>query len=134
MLRRRFSLALLALAASPTACRVSAGCAERPERIELAGSPGVIYATADAWRRWNGKVLEVELFDGERDGEFLSIDVGPLAGVGVGFLGLRARLLMLEVGAATLCHDPLPLPSSYGWNDPRLSGCESSDDRHCSAD
>ncbi|MBM4013579.1 MAG: hypothetical protein FJ293_01255 [Planctomycetes bacterium] len=117
MRRRRLSLALLAIAATPTACHVHAGAASNPDRVEIAG-PGVLYATADAWRRWNGNVLEIGLFDGERDGELLSIDLGPLAGIGIGVVGLRARLLMLEVGAATLCHDPLPLPSGYGWNEP----------------
>ena len=116
MPRRLTALALLAGAFLPVGCRVTAGVDENPDRIEIDG-PGVIYATADAWPRWNGNVIEIGLFnEAERDGEFLSLDVWPIAGVGFGFFGVRARLLMLEVGAATLCHDPLPLPSRYGWN------------------
>ncbi|MSR46295.1 MAG: hypothetical protein EXS13_04415 [Planctomycetes bacterium] len=117
MPRRLTAFALLAGAFLPVGCRVTAGVDENPDRIEVDG-PGVIYATADAWPRWNGNVFELGLFnEAERDGEFLSLDVWPIAGVGFGFLGVRARLLMLEVGAATFCHDPLPLPSRYGWSD-----------------
>lgn len=128
MRRRLHHLGLLAVAALPIGCRIDAGAARDPDRVQVKG-PGVIYATADAWRRWNGNVFELGLFnESERDGEIVSLDLGPLAGIGFGFVGLRVRLLMLEVGAATLCHDPLPLPSGYGWNEPSAQADD--DSRH----
>ncbi len=116
---RRLLAPLAALAcAAPGCVHMSAGFEQSPDRFEIDG-PGVIYATADAWPRWNGNLIELGLLtESERDGELLSLDVWPLFGFGVGIVGARVRVLMLEFGAATLFHDPLPLPSRYGWDDP----------------
>ena len=117
-------LAALSLAA-PGCIHVSAGFEEGPDRFEIDG-PGVIYATADAWPRWNGNLLELGLFNqSERDGELVSLDLWPLFGVGVGVVGARVRVLMFEFGAATLFHDPLPLPARYGWDEPAAPAGES---------
>ena len=123
------ALAPLLSALITAGCRMDAGFDDHPDRFEIDG-PGVIYATASAWPRWNGNVVELGLFDeAERNDEFLSFDLWPLVGVGVGFVGARVRVLMFEVGAATLCYDPLPLPSRYGWNAPATPPAVESDEK-----
>ena len=43
-----------------------------------------------------------------RPGEWVSLDVWPLFGVGVGLAGARIQLLPFEVGAGTLWYEPRP--------------------------
>jgi hypothetical protein len=67
------------------------------------------YASAAALHPYNGTILNFGLFSkAERRGEFLSLDVWPLAGVGVGVVGARVRVLPLELGLGVLWYDPKP--------------------------
>jgi len=60
---------------------------------------------------FDGNVVKVGfLHDNGRPGELAYADVWPLAGVGVGFVGARLRILFLEVGLGALCYDAVPPP------------------------
>ena len=41
-----------------------------------------------------------------REGELIGLDIWPLAGVGIGFIGARVQLLPLQIGIGTLCYEP----------------------------
>lgn len=122
------SAALLLAPLLTAGCHIVMGTADGPKRLELTGA-GTIYATHQAWRRWNGNVVEFGAFGGtERKGEFLSLDVWPLFGVGVGAIGARVRVLPIEIGFGTLFYEPLPLPAGYGWNEPKETAKPDSSD------
>ena len=57
-----------------------------------------------------GPLLDFGLFTNTRGGEIVSLELGPLAGVGIALLGARARVLPFEVGAGVLFYDPRPQP------------------------
>ncbi|GEM_PF-1399317 len=69
------------------------------------------YATLDGLHRYNGTIFQFGLFDmSERPGEILSADLWPIAGFGVGLVGARIRILMLDMGLGVLWYDPTPPP------------------------
>ncbi len=84
------------------------GTEKSPSRLEMKGLASG-YGSLDGLRPYDGKILRFGLLsESERDGEIASIDVWPLAGVGVGVLGARVRLLLLDLGVGTLWYQPEP--------------------------
>jgi len=68
---------------------------------------------------WDGHTwLDFGLFT-NTDGraEITSLELGPLAAVGVGLIGARVRLLGLEIGIGTLFYDPARRPRPEGDGD-----------------
>jgi hypothetical protein len=71
------------------------------------------YVTLSALHDYNGTILEFGLLNESlRKGEILSLDVWPLAGVGVGVVGARVRVLPLEAGLGVLWYNPKPQAAS----------------------
>lgn len=70
-----------------------------------------LYASVDGFHQWSGRLLDFGLFTsrGNRD-EIVSLEVGPIASVGVGLVGARARVLPFEIGVGSLFYDPSPGP------------------------
>lgn len=69
------------------------------------------YASHKEMRNYDGTILELSTFcDAERPGEIVSVDLWPLAGIGVGPLGMRLRLLPFGMGFGTIAYDPRPQP------------------------
>lgn len=67
------------------------------------------YVSANAIRPYDGDILTLGILPGYgATGELASIDVWPLAGVGIGFLGARAHVLMLEASLGILFYHPRP--------------------------
>ena len=63
---------------------------------------------------FDGSFLKAGVLPGKgRRGEWASIDVWPLGGIGVGFVGARVRILPLEAGVGVLHYDPKPVPEAF---------------------
>lgn len=75
--------------------------------LEMKGLANV-YGTFDGLDSWDGHTwFDFGLFT-NTDGrsELASLELGPLAAVGVGLLGARVRVLGLEIGLGTLFYNP----------------------------
>jgi len=60
-------------------------------------------------RNYDGVILKITTFnDTERPGEILFADLWPIAGIGIGPVGCRIRLLPFGLGFGTLAYDPRP--------------------------
>lgn len=71
------------------------------------------YATHKEMRGYDGTILKLSTFDDtERPGELLSVDLWPLAGIGIGPLGARVRILPFGFGFGTIAYDPTPQPQT----------------------
>ncbi|MCX8044820.1 MAG: hypothetical protein N3B18_11945 [Desulfobacterota bacterium] len=69
------------------------------------------YATHKAMTEYDGTILTIATFDdSQHPGELLSVDLWPLAGIGIGPLGARIRLLPFGLGFGTIAYDPNPQP------------------------
>jgi hypothetical protein len=67
------------------------------------------YATLSALHKYNGTILQFDLLsESLREGEIMSLDVWPLAGVSVGIVGARLRVLALEGGLGVIWYNPKP--------------------------
>ena len=68
------------------------------------------YLTASALRKFDGVILSVGVLGSNtRPGEIVSADIWPLAGVGLGLVGCRARLMPFEAGVGVLGYCPRPV-------------------------
>jgi len=99
-------LPVLGLFLSPLLCSgcfsLSVGTKSEPSQLEMSGLADG-YAKVDALPEYNGTIFKVGLFsESNREGEWASIDLWPLGGVGVGFVGARVRILFLEVAGGVL--------------------------------
>lgn len=108
------SLRLLSLCLLPTmlaSClSVQLGTEDRPSRLQMDGLASG-YATIEAFPKYDGNILKAGLFqESARDGEWASIDIWPLGGIGVGFIGARVRVLFFEVGLGVLAYTPTRPP------------------------
>jgi len=71
------------------------------------------YATHTEMRGYDGTILKFSTFnDAERPGELLSLDLWSLAGVGIGPIGARVRILPFGIGFGTIAYDPQPQPAA----------------------
>ncbi len=96
-------LGLLLLTPSCISFRLSA---EDDPSIRASGI-GTAYAGYSGFDKWDGTIIKLGLFGGEgRSGEFFSLDIWPLGGVGLGVAGARVRVLPFEVGAGALLYHP----------------------------
>jgi hypothetical protein len=67
------------------------------------------YASYKEMPAWDGTFLKIATFDdNERPGELLTLDIPFLAGVGIGPLGARIRILPFALGVGTIAYDPKP--------------------------
>jgi len=67
------------------------------------------YASYKEMPAWDGTFLKIATFDdSERPGEFLTLDIPFLAGVGIGPIGVRIRILPFALGVGTIAYDPKP--------------------------
>jgi len=70
------------------------------------------YATHTEMRGYDGTILTFATFsDAERPGELLSLDLWPLAGIGIGPIGARVRVLPFGIGFGAIAYDPHPQPA-----------------------
>jgi len=84
---------------------------EKPSALKVEGLADG-YITMGGLHPYNGTIVDFGLFGEERRrGEILSLDVWPLAGIGVGVLGGRVRVIPLEAGVGILLYDPKPEPA-----------------------
>lgn len=106
---RLLSLSLLpALLAS--CLSIQLGTEDRPSRLEMDGLASG-YATIEAFPKYDGTILKAGIFqESARDGEWASIDIWPLGGVGVGLIGARVRVLFFEIGLGVLAYTPTRPP------------------------
>lgn len=51
---------------------------------------------------YRGRILDLETFEGD---DLVALELWPLADLGVGFVGVRAKLLYLDAGAGILGYD-----------------------------
>lgn len=87
---------------------LSIGTKKDPSRIQMKGLASA-YASADWIEPYDGTVMRAGIFsESDRDGEWASVDIWPLGGVGVGLVGARVRLLFFEIGAGVLAYKPQP--------------------------
>ena len=105
-------LGLLLLTPSCISFRLSA---EDDPSIRASGI-GTAYAGYSGFDEWDGSIIKLGLFGGDgRAGEFFSLDIWPLGGVGLGLAGARVRVLPFEVGAGALLYHPkLPKKPDHG--------------------
>ena len=67
------------------------------------------YVTLDALPRYNATIFRFAILDMSYEpGELASVDVWPLAGVGVGLIGAWVRVVTIEAGAGLLWYQPSP--------------------------
>ena len=105
---RYLSLALAAVCIGlvPGCLSVTIGTEDNPKRFQMEGL-ATAYVAASQLHGYNGKILEFGLFkDTKRDGEIVSLDIWPLAGIGLGIVGARVRVLPIEIGAGALFYKP----------------------------
>ncbi len=105
-------LGLLLLTPSCISFRLSA---EDDPQIRASGL-GTAYVGYTGFDEWDGNIIKLGLFGGDgRAGEFFSLDIWPLGGVGLGVAGARVRVLPFEVGAGALLYHPkLPKKPDHG--------------------
>jgi hypothetical protein len=67
------------------------------------------YGSYKEMPKWDGTILKIATFDEDtRPGELLTIDIPFLAGVGIGPIGARVRILPFALGVGTIAYDPKP--------------------------
>lgn len=109
VIARVASAALVALLGGCISLKV--GTETPPACLEIEGLVDG-YVSMSALHGYNGTILDFGLFTKSlRKGEILSLDVWPLAGIGVGVVGARVRVLPLEAGLGVLWYDPKPEPA-----------------------
>jgi hypothetical protein len=92
---------------SLTGCGVTVGTEKSPVGIK---SDGVIngYATCNGFRSYDRDLIEIGVLGDDRWGNFASVDVWPIGGVGLSFFGARVKLLPFELGIGVFGYDPKP--------------------------
>lgn len=101
-----FLLVPLAILPLSGCLSLSIGTQEKESAIHMDGLASG-YAGFYPISKYNGTILKAGIFEeSARDGEWASLDIWPLGGVGVGLLGARVRVLFLEVGAGVLAYTP----------------------------
>ncbi len=107
-------LGLLLLTPSCISFRLSA---EDDPQIRASGL-GTAYVGYTGFDEWDGNIIKLGLFGGDgRAGEFFSLDIWPLGGVGLGVAGARVRVLPFEVGAGALLYHPRMPKKDHGEYD-----------------
>ncbi|MHC4078255.1 MAG: hypothetical protein ACYST0_07410, partial [Planctomycetota bacterium] len=95
-MKRISLLPLLALLLITPGCITFRLSAEDDPSLKMSGL-GTAYAGYSGFDEWDGNLISLGLLGGSgRAGEFFSLDIWPLGGVGVGVAGARVRVLPLE--------------------------------------
>ncbi len=77
-----------------------------PGRVRMGGLVSGV-ADLNGISAYDGTLIRFGLLTNTpREGELVGLDIWPLAGVGVGFIGARVQLLPLQIGIGTLCYEP----------------------------
>ena len=68
------------------------------------------YVACNGIRPYDGEILEADLLGegNERWGELASLDIWPIGGVGVSFIGARLKVLPFEAGFGIFGYSPSP--------------------------
>ncbi|MBN1518415.1 hypothetical protein JXA32_17770 [Candidatus Sumerlaeota bacterium] len=67
------------------------------------------YMAGNGIRPYDGMILEAGVIsDDDRWGDIVSLDIWPIGGVGVSFIGAKVKLLPFEIGFGVLGYDPEP--------------------------
>ena len=81
---------------------------DKPLRLNMEGLASG-YASYSGIRPWNGTLVDLGLLRNTRqDNELVSVEIWPLLDVGVGLVGMRAKVLPFEAGLGTLAYQPRP--------------------------
>ncbi len=84
------------------------GTESEPSRVQLEGL-GTAYAANSGIRPYDKTILKVSILkDTEDSGEVASLDIWPLMALRVGLVGVKARILPVEIGAGVLFYQPEP--------------------------
>ena len=100
----------------PLGCLMHVGCLSlqlgtdsNPPQLNARGLVNGHF-TATGFEPYDGKIMKAGIFgDADRPGELASLDVWPIGGLGVGFVGGRIRILPVEMGFGILGYDPKPI-------------------------
>ena len=98
------------LCASVTGCAsVTVGTDKNPPQLKSQGALNG-YMACNGFRPYDGKILEAGILsDTDRWGNLVSVDLWPIGGVGVSFIGAIIKLLPFEFGLGVLGYDPKPV-------------------------
>lgn len=119
MPRKLLSAICVILVLGTVGCSLSQsmGPKKHPNRFEMEGLVNA-YVSPNGIHDYDGHIIYLGLFNKSlRRGEFLSFELWPLTGLGIGFVGVRFQLLPLEIGLGALAYDPKP-PSDYSKPEP----------------
>lgn len=87
------------------------GTQDGPDRVQMNGLADG-FVVVDSIRPYDGRIVELGLFGGKDTwGNLASVEVWPIGGVGLSFVGAKARLAFLEAGVGALGYHPRP-----SWN------------------
>ncbi|MBN2703829.1 MAG: hypothetical protein JXR23_06420 [Pontiellaceae bacterium] len=102
-----FSMGMLCCMATGCSTSFSISGDKSPVRVK---SSGLVhsYAACNGIRPYDGTLLDAGIFDDNRWGEIVSLDIWPIGGMGMSFIGARIKLLPFELGAGILGYDPEP--------------------------
>ncbi len=105
---------LVHVCAAPAAACLLAGCLSVNVGTDCEGSSGVkvgglVSGVVDlnGIAPYDGTLIRLGILTNTpRKGELVGLDIWPLAGVGIGFVGARVQLLPIQVGVGALCYEP----------------------------
>lgn len=112
------TLTLLAALTAATGCLSVKVGAEADHAVISASGLVSGYLSFNALPPYQGEVIDLGILAGTgRAWELAHLDVWPVGGIGLGLVGFRARLLMVEAALGTLIYHPAA-PYYYRGDDP----------------
>jgi hypothetical protein len=103
------SLVIGVVCASLTGCAsLTVGTDRNPPQLK---SKGILngYMACNGFRPYDGKILEAGILsDNDRWGDMVSLDIWPIGGFGVSFIGAKMKLLPFDIGLGVLGYNPKP--------------------------
>jgi len=81
---------------------------KNPPQVKSKGLVNAYFA-CNGIRPFDRRIIEAGVFsDSDRWGNVASLDVWPIAGIGISLIGARVKLLPFELGLGILGYDPEP--------------------------
>ena len=81
---------------------------ERPLRLDMEGLASG-YVSYSGIRPWDGTIVDFGLLsNAKQDNELISLEVWPLVEVGAGLVGMRLKVLPIDMGLGVLFYQPQP--------------------------